>query len=248
MEGADWKQLIKKHYGRRYCKHTNELMWNICSVDAGVKVSYLIDCFIPQIDTTLAFIEDLRQNQLIHQYLIIIQLEDCVFISSQDNLKTGFHSLNDSQCKLLDISHDKKMPECMPDIRQRAILSSIQDVIVPQLIGYSDRVIRVEFSEDINRSTVYGLLLGYPVVYWYKDITSARNCLEMVQLNVVKVTIVKDGQERCLIYSFSYPCALQDSVHKTINMWLHSTESAAQKRNLQLVVSEDSEMMSTVVL
>jgi len=71
---------------------------------------------------------------------------------------------------------------------------------------------------NMNRTTLYGVLLGYPVVYWYDDVNGAGNCLSMIPLQVITVSVpVNTGN--CDIYSFSFPEALLCECSESVNAW-----------------------------
>ena len=71
---------------------------------------------------------------------------------------------------------------------------------------------------DMNRTALYGVLLGYPVVYWYKDVSGAGNCLSMIPLRVTTVTVSANARN-CDIYSFSIPEALFHECKESVNAW-----------------------------
>ena len=81
----------------------------------------------------------------------------------------------------------------------------------------------IEPPATMNRTTLYGVLLGYPVIYWYDDnIAGAASCLSMVPLLVFTVTVSMDLNgvaSECDIYSFSIPEALQSECQRSVDSW-----------------------------
>ena len=43
-------------------------------------------------------------------------------------------------------------------------------------------------TENLNLSTVFGLFIGYPVLYWFQGGAQASNCLDMIPLIVYEIT------------------------------------------------------------
>jgi len=78
-----------------------------------------------------------------------------------------------------------------------------------------------ELTPDINRSTVFGLLLGYPVVYWYSNVTTADNCLSYVPLRLFRILAVDSTADShpTIIYSFTVPEQLYSNCHFLIDSW-----------------------------
>jgi len=79
----------------------------------------------------------------------------------------------------------------------------------------------LELTPDMNRSTVFGLLLGYPVVYWYSNVTSADNCLSQVPLRMLKISAVDSttDSQPTVIYSFTVPEQLYSHCRFAIENW-----------------------------
>ena len=86
--------------------------------------------------------------------------------------------------------------------------------------GNVENVIRVEL-DDVNGTTVFGLMLGYPVVYWYsgysKEDGSAGTCLD--GRDVVVCKIQSDSVDDVGGLTFSYPKCLSDVLEPKIKEW-----------------------------
>lgn len=76
--------------------------------------------------------------------------------------------------------------------------------------------------EPLNHTTVFGYLLGYPIVYYYSsmtflNVTILKNIRLYAQINGLK--------DETLVYSFSYPIHAnidQNYVDILINQWYSS--------------------------
>jgi len=85
----------------------------------------------------------------------------------------------------------------------------------------TDEALTLELNPDINCTTVFGLLLGYPVVYWYSNTASADNCLSCAPLRVYRISATDntaDGQP-AVIYSFTVPEQLFSEYQLLIDNW-----------------------------
>jgi len=89
----------------------------------------------------------------------------------------------------------------------------------------------LDLTPDINRSTVFGLLLGYPVVYWYSNIATADNCLSHVPLQQFRILAVDNtaNSQPTVIFSFTVPEQLYRHCQLIIDSWQkHLLTSAAK--------------------
>lgn len=111
------------------------------------------------------------------------------------------------------------------------LLLLLQAVSEKLLTWNTDDAFTLELSPDVNRSTVFGLLLGYPVVYWYSDVTGADNCLSHVPLQLIRITAVDStttrDSEPTVIYSFTVPEQLYSHCHSQIDSWQKQLFTAA---------------------
>ena len=105
-------------------------------------------------------------------------------------------------------------------------------------------VLELNSKPDWNFSTLFGVLLGYPVVYWYSDIQHCSNCLSMVPLSVHRVTANSDDLQTSAnlpcaklsevrrehpIYSFSVPNALVPHLQNSIDDWFKRVRAKSHK-------------------
>jgi len=104
--------------------------------------------------------------------------------------------------------------------------------VIEKLITWNaDDAFTPELTPDINRSTVFGLLLGYPVVYWYKNITDADNCLSHVPLRLFRILAVDSTADSkpTIIYSFTVPERLYSHCQFLIDSWQKQLFTLASK-------------------
>ena len=112
----------------------------------------------------------------------------------------------------------------------------------------TDNAFTLELSPDINRSTVFGLLLGYPVVYWYNNATSADNCLSHVPLRLFQISAVDStvDSQPAVIYSFTIPEQLYSNCQFFIDNWQKQLFTLASKPSIDWVYSLHADCKITV--
>jgi hypothetical protein len=70
-----------------------------------------------------------------------------------------------------------------------------------------------------NMSTLFGLLLNYPVVYYYSDIVCGNNCLAQVDLKCIQSALQAGVDRKVTLFSFSFPLCLQDLLSDAVHDW-----------------------------
>ena len=130
---------------------------------------------------------------------------------------------------------EQKLNEVTPDFTQRS--RTARNPVFVDLNSVSDN------EEDWCVPSVFGFLLGYPVIYWF-DQASQCNCLNMVPLNRYTVKLkesslifhsqmsncdsspVQAGSERVescgyhTVFSFTAPVALEPHYEPTVSGWI----------------------------
>ena len=103
----------------------------------------------------------------------------------------------------------------------------------------TDEAFTPEMTPDINRSTVFGLLLGYPVVYWYRNVSTADNCLSHVPLRVFRILAVDSTEDSqpTVIYSFTVPDHLYSHCQFLIDNWQKQLLTLAARSRIDWVYS-----------
>ena len=97
--------------------------------------------------------------------------------------------------------------------------------------GDGGQVIRVELN-GVNGTTVFGVLLGYPVVYWYSDRSeeddSDGTCLDGREVVVCKIQC--DSKDDVGGLTFSYPKCLSGVLESRIRQWADARRVTVLKK------------------
>jgi hypothetical protein len=186
-----------------------------------------------------------------------------IFIVNLDSLKQYLRTIDDSFPVIVDISAELGTPKELSTKMGKELTINIQDTIKDVFVVESE-LIDIKPDEMINRSTLYGFLLGYPVIYWYKATGSAQvdNCLAHIPLNVHRLIIQfsKDTKNsgnslakflssiEHVVYSFSHPRHCLQAELRT-SLWRTDMETACQQMDFIVLPEETNTVsMDTVVL
>lgn len=195
IEENQWKSLTGRFLGKPQLGKWHKLMMDIKCVDCGLKPALLLDFAVPQISSLCDFVEALQGSNLIRsQNIKIINIGmDVLLVNYKESVTTDMGN---------DMFHRRCFVDISSDLDEPRIISSDSCCLEPteaclsMLLRelQSDRK-SISLSLDSmtdqfpNPSTLFGIFLDYPVVYWYKmSEESQENCLSMVSL---KAYIVK---------------------------------------------------------
>jgi hypothetical protein len=126
------------------------------------------------------------------------------------------------------------------DIRSivNATLQTVKHCLQEQLHSCCENVLNIEPGPSVNQTTLYGLLLGYPVVYWYTDTyhTGHNTCLSLVPMTVTKAKLVESSSHQHVIYSFTVPQFLHHQCQQLIEHWTKQLTAATCLHNAYSVL------------
>ena len=92
-------------------------------------------------------------------------------------------------------------------------------------------MIRVELN-GVNGTTVFGVLLGYPVVYWYSDRSEEDDgdgtCLDGREVVVCKIQ--SNSKDDAGGLTFSYPKCLSGVLESRIRQWADARRVTVLKK------------------
>lgn len=238
----EWKSTIRHHLPRCCMKNVTSIQANITAVDAGIKPSFLFDfAFVASSDMAL-FLEQLYKKGLTLCVLDVISVDDHIFVTKFDELISRLQDDCAQMCKrvvLIDVSKNLVAPEFVISSHSRRIIAQCIELAKLAENASNSQCWTIKLSPESNASTLFGLLLGYPVVYWHSPgNTDGSNCLDMVPLCITRAFGVLDVANSSdnisgrapPIFSFSYPEFLR----------VHCKESVAKwKSNLLNIVAEN---------
>nr|XP_020498124.1 UPF0739 protein C1orf74 homolog [Labrus bergylta] len=227
-----------------------DLAVQVSALDVGLKPAILYDSNGASVDQVQQYLSSLQSSQLVSKSLHTLDLNGNTLIVNPVAARFNLEQLIDyGNVTVVDICHTLEKPTITDPLRAE-LKSMTHDLLlllrVIEDLKETDKAHTVgEKSEEWNLCTVFGLLLGYPVTYWFDQTKSFENCLSMTPLTVTTASAAWQAGHRCCLYSFSVPAVLlQEMPHKLEN-WRISLRERFQQQN---VLKDLTVCQSTVTL
>lgn len=226
---SKWKIIISRHLGKSVAKKWRQLSLDILAVDSGVKPAYLYDIGQPVSHKVKEFVIEAVNESLIENYLNIVEIGmDCLILrpDSVRQIKETF----DLQTEIIDITNESSSVIVRPEAIKAQLNEAINDIAANMVL---DKVHLYSLSDSIhcNRTSLFGVMLGYPVVYWFDEHKNkTQNYLSMVPLCCVTLVsrAAVEGQnlkkELHNLYSFSYPLCHHEPLKELVQKWFKHLE------------------------
>uniref|UniRef100_A0A675B398 Uncharacterized protein n=1 Tax=Anopheles darlingi TaxID=43151 RepID=A0A675B398_ANODA len=228
-----------------------EIAGQLYAINNGLKLGFLWDVGCLSRAQASLLLDSLKEANLIANTLVVLEIGgdlECDF-GICDSFRFG--SMQGNRTVFIDVSASLAKPRLvLPEVNEHlhATIASLQTKMLSlDRKGVPTQTIKWIVNTAICRTTLYGVFIGYPVVYWYDITVSQENCLSQVPLVVfqVKQTPQRTNASSPLI-SFSVPAHLLDeqpNVTDAISLWKHST---VDRYDLQLLQS--TKIFSNVIM
>ncbi|XP_022100252.1 UPF0739 protein C1orf74 homolog [Acanthaster planci] len=251
--------IMKRYVGRTARKNWREILCDMEAVSSGIKPSFLYDYSCIEPTELSKMVDDLIvSGLLVKENLQVLSLGQDSFLANkpllQETLGEFLGALEGGNHMLVDVSAKLEQPQLLDDEGVERIKDHVRDVMM-QLQDLSRTpvtVLELNPKPGWNFSTLFGVLLGYPVVYWFHDVQRCSNCLSMVPLSVYRVSANHDDLQHSAnppypidttshtpqlsevvnehpIYSFSVPEALLPHFQDHIDDWFKRVQAKAHK-------------------
>ncbi len=217
-------------------KYRETLVANITAVLDELKPAFLVDVgnlsktALTEIVTAINKV--LEQPNLL--FLIVVNKDENFICNRKIFDKQRFKSRT-----FIDITKKLNVPRLCDVIQVDQIETMAKRMleIIKDKLESKDSVIELELEQCWNPSTAFGILLGYPVVYFYEDLETCTNCLNCVELKLIKLLL-----NNFAVASFSYPKSLDSQVSDMIKLWKEDiqTKPRANVKLQDTVVSLES--------
>lgn len=228
-----------------------DLAAQVSAVDLGLKPALLYDSNSASADQVHRYLSSLQSSQLVSRSLLTLDLNGNTLVVNPLTALSNVEQLFDGNVAVIDVCHSLEKPAIADPLR-RELKSMTHDLLLllkgferteaekPYYVG--------EKSAEWNLCTVFGLLLGFPITYWFDQTKSFENCLSMTPLVVTTASATWQADStghRCCLYSFSVPAALLQAVHSNLENWRLSLQERFQQ---QSVLKDLTVCQSTVTL
>lgn len=190
-------EVVKSHFikNKSCYKHWRMISTQILAVDeiTNPKIGFLFDCGKINCLDLSDLLKKLKNESLIINQLILITLNEDYIILNY----TKYIQHEEESNIFINISGDLSEPILVKDssIITESILHT-KNQITNKL---SSEFIELIISNDYCVPTIFGHLIGYPVLYWQNP-NDNKNCLSCVDLNVFQIF-----SNNILLISFSIP-------------------------------------------
>ncbi|XP_078355469.1 UPF0739 protein C1orf74 homolog [Oculina patagonica] len=266
-----WKDIFQKYLGKLSDKYCRSFLLDLAAIYLGIKPSLLFDYAV--VDTTKAsiLIDTLAAKGLVPYSSDVLKVGEDIFFADLENLVSHLKKTLDSEeLTLIDISGKLQEPRVLEtDVSKRVmkqfarIVENLDQKLYDATLTLTQRnkttrnseVVDLKNGSDVEEDlcipSVFGFLLGYPVIYWC-DQASEYNCLNMVPLNRYMVSLkesslifhshmlnctgslIQAGSERVencgvhTVFSFTAPVALESHYESTVSRWINSIHSMGE--------------------
>jgi len=195
MKVNEIRSLLLKKFGKRSTSKWYKALLDIVIVDFGIKDILLFDCWSVSSCEMNNFLQSAKVMNLLNNHLSAFSFGMDVFLynkSAVKHLKNNLFNTPEFQQYVIDISKPLNHPKlltinCKEAKETVALFSSSIGRITSEL---EELLHDVEIDADdarINPPCLFGLLLGYPAVYWYDRTVSEDNCLLTEHLYLYQV-------------------------------------------------------------
>lgn len=244
--------------GRKHLsvRHSLDVAAQLLAVDSALKPALLYDANSASTEQVNRYLRSCQSSQLVSDSLVTLDLHGNSLIVNPVAIRTNLERiLHNSGPTVIDISHSLEKPTIIKPVRT-GLKSIAQDLLflLRDLNAAKDvdKVIRVAVgSDEWNLSAVFGLLLGYPAVYWFDQTESFENCLAMTSLTVTTASATWfAGASSHQLYSFSIPAVLQKETLSSLVEWKLGLQERFQQQNIlkELTVCQSAVTLLSVCL
>ncbi|CAJ1050676.1 UPF0739 protein C1orf74 -like protein [Xyrichtys novacula] len=235
-----------------------DLAAQILAVDLGLKPALLYDSNSASADQLQQYLSSLQSSQLLSKSLITLDLNGNTLIVNPVSARLNVEQLIcHRNVSVIDVCHSLEKPTiadpCGAELRSLTEglhlllkeIETLKEAEKPHYVG--------ERSEEWNLCTVFGLLLGYPITYWFDQARSFENCLSMTPLTVTSASATWQAgtlDHRCCLYSFSVPTNLLEELQSELENWRLCLQEKFQQQNVlkALTVCQSTVTLPSVCL
>ncbi|XP_061788606.1 UPF0739 protein C1orf74 homolog [Nerophis lumbriciformis] len=209
----------------------------LSAVDQAVKPALLYDANGASAEQVHQYLRLCQSSQLVSESLVILDLNGNSLIVNPRVVRYNLAQvLQNGGPVVIDVCLSLEKPTIVDPV-VGGLKSIAQDLL--DLLRGLDTANKVPYvaerSDEWNLSAVFGLLLGYPVTYWFDQTKSFENCLSMTPLMVTTVHAtwrVDATSHKCCLYSFSIPTVVQNEIQSNLEDWKLGLQERFQQQNV----------------
>ena len=164
-----WQGIVQQCYGKKFVGVARRLWMDVWCVINGIKTAWLVD-YLPLNESKLyRLLEESMLRGIFtlqgHSLAILTLNSDLLLISTSITLVNNAGSLP----TFVDISEKPGQPSVIANCMWESIEATIQSIQAMVTAGPAEKLFSVHLTvpSHVNLCTVFGWLLGYPIVYWF---------------------------------------------------------------------------------
>ncbi|XP_072308500.1 UPF0739 protein C1orf74 homolog [Eucyclogobius newberryi] len=215
-----------------------DLFSQVLAVDLGLKPALLYDANCASSEQVQHYLSSLQSSQIVSESLFTLDLNDNTLIVNKEFVLLHIHEiLNCGSVGVVDVSHLLKSPVLFDQSRGEFMdmMQKLQ-LLIQGCERHNPEPLYVgEQCEEWNLCTSFGVLLGYPVTYWFDQNKSFENCLSMTPLMVTSASATwktdATSHTSCL-YSFSIPVDLFKKSQSILKHWNSRLKERFEKQHV----------------
>lgn len=232
------KNILKAHLTRKWNSTVTELATQIYIVECGIKTGFIWDIG-PQMDSTtlIKIMSNLRQLNLVSNNLRILRIVDdfCLL-----NIQSYFN-INLNEVTFVNVTSSLRLPRICDSLQLTPFVETFNQQIKDFQIS-AKPILEVKVNNSFCIPTLFGLVAGFPIIYFYDPLVSDQNCLANIPLRVHQIWF----RNEVLLFSVSCPSKLINDNEKckcNIEQWKDTLTT-----NDDLVFKMFEETLSDVIL
>ena len=235
----EWSTLIVNTLGEEFKTYSHDIAYLLLCLNEGVKPGFLWDYSDMPTEKLKSLLMLFNAKGFINKNIVMLSIDEDTLIINLDTVTRNFSGyLGNTHSWLIDITK----PE--PKIATAEIHSSFVELIRSLLeqLGMtkskeSDQaandenktapshggiVYKIKLPESANVSTVFGMILGNPQIYWWNSSADGSTLsgmpLKIYNFNA-KCKLLPDNDNELELFSFSIPEALEGKIKIHIQQW-----------------------------
>lgn len=235
----------------------------VLAVDLGLKPALLYDSNGAGSEQVQQYASALQCSQLVSKSILTLDFSGNTLVVNPLSVRRNLEqvlcgsSSNSSSVRVIDVRHSLEKP-VISDGFTPELQSVTRELLLvlracEQLTQAEKPLCVEEKCRGWNLCTVFGLLLGYPVTYWFDQTSSFENCLSMTPLMVTTATATwQTGSDdhRCCLFSFSVPAVLLTQTRSDLDSWRLHLQERFQRQSVfkDLVICQNTVTLPSVCL
>lgn len=216
-----------------------DLFTQILAVDLSLKPAFLYDANSASSEQVHLYLSSLQSSQIVSKSLFTLDLNGNTLIVNKEYALFHLNEiLSGDNVGVVDVSYLLKVP-VLYNLSRGDFVNMVQQL---QLIMENfDRNTNCKplcvgkQCEDRNLCMIFGLLLGYPVTYWFDQNMSYETCLSMTTLMVTTAAATWETEalkHTSCLYSFSVPADLSCKTQPLLKNWDGRLRESFEKQHV----------------